>query len=148
MEKGKKMIDYTITKKDARKIFLSRLTITIPATLFGICAGLYQSSNRINFADTFKFVLPITLVLISIPVYIGIQIGITRLTNTNLKLDDNSITETKPNGEIIQFDLSEITFMKENLWGLTIKKNYNKIFIHKQLPVFGEIKKVLGIKSY
>ena len=131
-----KMIDYTITKNDARKIFVSRLILIVPCVFVGIFIGFYQCIGQIYF----EIILPVTIGLMGFAIFIGMQIGIKKLTGLNLKLENNFITQTKTNNAVASFSLDEIISTKENFYGLILKSKGDQIIIHKQLSIYEDLK--------
>jgi Na+/H+-dicarboxylate symporter len=134
------MINYRVSKNDAKKVYMARMIIIIPSVLIGLTLGLIFNSDKLSLDKTIKFVIPMFIILAVGAIYLGIKTGINRMTNTVFVIDNESIVEETNTGFIKTINIKDIMSIKENIFGLIIKDSKKKIGIPKQLECYSEIK--------
>ena len=114
------MIESTIDKTTAKAIYKSKAGLFIYAVILGIGLGIYKSSLEThNYKLTFGIVLPVTLVIAGISIFIGIKIGIRNLTGTKFQINETEIIKHSNNGKII-IPLEKIRKVKKLKSGILV----------------------------
>ncbi len=136
------MIEATVDDKAAKAITRGKLPILMPAGIIGITGGLFYYYSSVRTPLDFgllTIVLPVTLIIVTLAVFVGLKMATKKITGSKYELTSEELIATN-NGVRTSINLNEIRASKEGRFALMVKGSKKTIWIPKPIDKYESFK--------
>ncbi|WP_196890177.1 hypothetical protein [Aureivirga sp. CE67] len=142
------MKEYRFSEENAKKMMKTRTISRIPTILIAIVFGLYIANLRGQgevFGNSLVLVLTlsISLVALSIGIFIGMKKGAEALKHNVYRISDTGIERKTSIGKSINIDFDKVESYKSMKKGLLIKTKNQKILIPTELDNYTDLSSLI-----